>query len=803
MSKIKLIVKEGPGVIIGIDELELIDNKLIFEDIQLSDPGNYIISIIPSDNTIEGTEFSISVEEEEIIPQENSDYIEEDDDKDREEPKGSRPCISQITQPTIDLEPISFSASDNEVDNREIGSSMGLLPVLWYNGVQISPRDIKKLFLYYEDNIPKCRATFIDSLGVITSQETTPISDTTFEVFLNSGTDILKSIHLKFKMEINKTNKNGSISIKGTLDINDYYKEKYGSYKGTSYKVLKKISKELGLGFNSNINNTDDEMAWNKKSQSYGDFIKEITRHSFISDSSFTKTYIDYYYSLNYVDLEKEWNRDIDNDLGLNTTGISSADGNDLVPLVLTNDNSENTSSFFFSKFKPSNNSTLLNKTQGIFTSSKVYDRNKRQFLKFDIDSLTSNRDDVYVLKGSPRDKDQIKTNYVSKYNGKINTDNVHKNYQYAVEQNNRNLLNLSNIVAEASLPNPNFNLYLYQKVRVFIINQNQSVSKMEIFDERLSGEWIIIDISYNFKMGKLIQKVKIARKELGKTKKEINNQETENENVSNNSEINDNPTDLENESDLPQDENDDSGFDFGNMESDTDLIGEEYREVDFDGLSEQEYELQENIADAQEESNNSEPIGEPVDVQRVDSFDSLLRLSGKLAREFGKNERVKYENLKRGYTRGIHGLCPQGTLCVLAALTGVKSFGTLPGNADWFSFKTPTTGGGRTNLSNQYYKNKEKITQINGSWRNTYMQDSNLWQIGDVVASGYSSSSGKKYGHIQIWTGYSWMSDFKQNTIQQRNLDTDSVALWRLNSNGISAVKSQSGRLINADSFV
>lgn len=82
-------------------------------------------------------------------------------------------------------------------------------------------------------------------------------------------------------------------------------------------------------------------------------------------------------------------------------------------------------------------------------------------------------------------------------------------------------------------------------------------------------------------------------------------------------------------------------------------------------------------------------------------------------------------------------------------------------------------------------------------------MQDSNLWQIGDVVASGYSSSSGKKYGHIQIWTGYSWMSDFKQNTIQQRNLDTDSVALWRLNSNGISAVKSQSGRLINADSFV
>jgi hypothetical protein len=52
-------------------------------------------------------------------------------------------------------------------------------------------------------------------------------------------------------------------------------------------------------------------------------------------------------------------------------------------------------------------------------------------------------------------------------------------------------------------------------------------------------------------------------------------------------------------------------------------------------------------------------------------ALDELLKIAGKKARVLGKNARVKYTNLKSGYKKGIHGLCPQGTQAVVVGLTG------------------------------------------------------------------------------------------------------------------------------------
>ncbi len=230
------------------------------------------------------------------------------------------------------------------------------------------------------------------------------------------------------------------------------------------------------------------------------------------------------------------------------------------------------------------------------------------------------------------------------------------------------------------------------------------------------------------------------------------------------------------------------------------DELDPEFLETDFDGLDEQEFVLQDEISNNindQEQSENLQDTdtGEVVDIKPVSSFDELLRLAGKLARTLGKNARVKYENLNKGYTKGIHGLCPQGTQAVLYALTGIKDLGKISGNADWFSFKSPGTGGGNASFSKTgHYKDKVRITQKNGSWKGTYIQDPNQWQIGDIIVMGYTG--GKKYGHIQIWTGVKWMSDFKQNAIQQNHVDPNTVALWRLSEKGIAAVKAQSGNI-------
>jgi hypothetical protein len=240
-------------------------------------------------------------------------------------------------------------------------------------------------------------------------------------------------------------------------------------------------------------------------------------------------------------------------------------------------------------------------------------------------------------------------------------------------------------------------------------------------------------------------------------------------------------------------------GFQFRDDFEDGEGLDAEFTEVGF--LGPEEELLQEQISIGQEDSlvEVQEPLDEPISVSvSSGSLDSLLRNAGRIARIVGKNVRVNYENLSIGYKKGIHGLCPQGTQVVLVALTGIKEFGLIRGNADWFSFKNPATGGvpygpgkafDRLIGGKTYYNPKIRINQINGSWKNTYLNDRKKWQVGDIIAMGYTG--GKPYGHIQIWTGFAWMSDFKQNAIQQRNIDPDTVALWRLNENGLNLLRS------------
>ena len=169
-------------------------------------------------------------------------------------------------------------------------------------------------------------------------------------------------------------------------------------------------------------------------------------------------------------------------------------------------------------------------------------------------------------------------------------------------------------------------------------------------------------------------------------------------------------------------------------------------------------------------------------------NLDELLKIAGSWAPKLGKNARVNYGNLKSGYIKGIHGLCPQGTQSVVVALTGVAGLGRISGNADWFSFANPSTGGGRSSFAipiggKTYYNDKVKVGK-------DFITDKSKWQVGDIIVNGYVD--GKKYGHIQVWTGWKWVSDFSQNAVQQRKVDFNTIALWRLNENGKQSVQSQ-----------
>ncbi len=64
----------------------------------------------------------------------------------------------------------------------------------------------------------------------------------------------------------------------------------------------------MNLGFSSNVRESNDEMTWINPNDTYKEFIKDITRYSWISEDSFIWTFIDFNYNLNYVDIQLELN---------------------------------------------------------------------------------------------------------------------------------------------------------------------------------------------------------------------------------------------------------------------------------------------------------------------------------------------------------------------------------------------------------------------------------------------------------------------------------------------------------------
>lgn len=528
-SKVTLKIKTGPtdGLLIGNVERDIVDGSVDLNGLQFDKPGQYVISIIPSSSDIEETEITINVDPaDEVIAQEPK--------KDEGPPKqGPRPGITQIDQPDIKLKAMSIPAfkddgkGGSDQSNAETTQSIGAVPFLYYNTIQISPTDIVSLNLYYEDNFPKVRAEFRDSINLL--KKYPPEDDTKIEVFLNSQSDNIKSIHIAFKYESHQENKKNTYTLLGTVNVPNLYIPKYQSYEGTSFESIRKITKELTIGFNSNITNTEDKMKWLNTGKKTKDFIKDIVAHSYISDGAFMTGYLDFYYCYNYIDIEKEWKRDISNDFGIDTSGISKQGSkNDetkrISRLILTNEPGLNTTSEYFSDFVFKNDSTYQSLRKGYKTQVKYYDEHKKEFLVFNVDSMTSEGDKTIILKGARGDDKAFKENYTTKYAGKIDDDNMHKNYNYAETQNRTNLDNLVKISVDMTFPNPNYNLYRFQKVEIRFINKSKSPTDDDDQQFRLSGEWVIIDIAFNWAKGRLVQKIKAVRKELGKTPEEIKN---------------------------------------------------------------------------------------------------------------------------------------------------------------------------------------------------------------------------------------------------------------------------------------
>ena len=460
--------------------------------------------------------------------------------------------IEIINRATLETKPIEFDFSSDQKKKdayEKAGSTLkdkgedmitsfktgiSKYPFVFLNGIMVDASQIEYLKLYNDSFLPKLQVKFIDPTSDILDDKY-PLDNSVISVFKESSNKDLMALKMDFKVSNVTIIKGKSVSgfsciIDGILDIDDLYVLNFESYDGTSYNVLKEISEETGLGFASNITDTADEMVWLNPANYKIEFIKDIIERSYSNDESFMFGYIDFYYNLNYINIEDQMLDDISEQMSfINDKDLSKSEeeSDAAVALILTNNPDVDNTNLYIDKFTIENDSLNVNIKNGYSHVVTYYDKIADKISRYNIESITYDDENSIVLKDSGENLlyDRLVN---GTYMGKIDTDNVYENYHHSYIQNKNNLSFLQKLKMTIRLKRPNYSLYRFQKVLVELYNMSKITTKTQESNKKgqsqhddkiinkLSGEWLITGIYIKYKLdGGIVQELTMVKREL------------------------------------------------------------------------------------------------------------------------------------------------------------------------------------------------------------------------------------------------------------------------------------------------
>ena len=325
--------------------------------------------------------------------------------------------LGNIQKPTVTVKSIQFS-NDEQGYNSKRQRRWGYNPFLWYNGIMINSSNFEYFELNSSSFIPTMKVIFKDDSYLMGNQAFS-LDNTIISLYIDSrtkdsgGSNTLRPIRMDFKIiDYGNVNSSGEFFIKGIPDIDDLYIQTIKSYsKKTSFDTLKELSSELKLGFNTNMQSTNDAMTWINPNMENIFFINYVTKNSYKDDQSFMVSFIDYYYNLNYVNVETQLQEDIKNNPGAITSSTTpeleeAEDDVVVADLILTNNVSQSTNNLSIESYEVINSSTRKSIKSGYRTNLYYYDKTGNweqkagSFLKFTIETNTDGQG--IILKSFP-----------------------------------------------------------------------------------------------------------------------------------------------------------------------------------------------------------------------------------------------------------------------------------------------------------------------------------------------------------------------------------------------------------------
>lgn len=452
------------------------------------------------------------------------------------------------------------------------------LPFVLLNNYQFMQKDIQSFSLDNSGFLPEMRIRLVDRKNTF-GVDSFPRDGDVITILLNSkNSSTFKSIHMDFDIT-SITSKQASegdfnaITVVGTAKVPRLYSEECRSFEAAgSLDHLEEVARDLQLGLATNIENTDDTQIRIQAYTSTLDFIKETVDTSYISEDSFQRFYIDQYYYLTYIDVNKVFNSPnppIDDLQASFASAIYSTaedkespeDNDDIeVPLILTNHRNSKGTNMFIGAFNLVNNANDISTAYGYTRDVVIYDDNSEageRVQEFTIEALNSEEmmDYEEPLKGR-RGEDRYDTHKKHKYIGRQDVGegdigNVHPSLNFAKLHQAQNLAEIEKVKLKVSLESFNPSIYKYQKIPILIYEYNKErVAAMlkynKFLDEQgfsdkfldiapaldeednddskpdqvvnrfLSGFYVIenINYKYNIDKGGIVQEVTLIRRE-------------------------------------------------------------------------------------------------------------------------------------------------------------------------------------------------------------------------------------------------------------------------------------------------
>lgn len=413
--------------------------------------------------------------------------------------------ILTVIEPTVVLDELAIPDVESGTENskgetiKEKPSKFAnVIPVIKVNQYDVQGDKLEMFEIDCTGFYPTCRFTFYDNDGMFTARHF-PKDGDLIQVYIRSAGEetTFKPIRIDFTIEDIKplggggsTDTASQILIEGRMNVPNLFTEKVEFQEGNSWDALLNIAEGLQLGYASNVDLTDDAQVWTNSYDTSMKFIQDITANVYLNDESCFTSYIDPYYYLTLVDVNKLFTQDPDLESSLmfsQNAGDTMGSGGDQnseyeMPNMLSNMVQMQGTSRYVSKYQQVNKSGQISKDNGYKRYTQFWDLNTKEFISEFVDPITDNTPGmVPATKGrivngeveGPRNE-QVKYKYLG-----TQGDNVHPNYMYSAILNYQNLVEIDKLgmVIELDMINPA--IWRYSRIYVQILEFGQNVKEV------------------------------------------------------------------------------------------------------------------------------------------------------------------------------------------------------------------------------------------------------------------------------------------------------------------------------------